>query len=68
MRRRIALCAAAHCLAATVLACALPAADDFPAPDQLPEVKDWPDPLVMQSGKPVTTRQQWFDARRPELK
>lgn len=27
-----------------------------------------PDPLVMRNGRPVTTQQQWFHDRRPELK
>lgn len=42
------------------LLCALPAKA---APDP-----SWPNPLVMLNGQRVTSRQQWFEQRRPELK
>jgi hypothetical protein len=41
---------------------------DFPAFDKLPARKDLPDPLVMLDGTQVTTKDQWFKERRPELK
>lgn len=41
---------------------------DFPAPATLPVKKELPDPLVMFNGKPVTTKEQWQNERRPELK
>src|SRR5262249_20105583 len=50
---------------------ALPAAAaraDFPPVSQLPSRPELPDPLVMLNGDRVTTKEQWFDKRRPELK
>src|SRR5208282_985850 len=44
------------------------AAPAFPPTAQLPPKPDPPDPLLLFNGKPVATRQQWFDQRRPELK
>jgi dienelactone hydrolase len=41
---------------------------DFPDVAQLPSHPELPDPLVMFNGERVTTRQQWVDQRRPELK
>ena len=41
---------------------------DFPDPAKLPAKAELPDPLVMFNGKPVTTKDQWFKERRPELK
>src|SRR5229473_1338174 len=41
---------------------------DFPEPDKLPPRAELPDPLVMLDGSRVTTKEQWFDKRRPELK
>jgi cephalosporin-C deacetylase-like acetyl esterase len=41
---------------------------DFPTTDKLPIKKELPDPLVMFNGKRVTTKEQWFNERRPELK
>jgi hypothetical protein len=47
----------------------LAAADDrFPPVSQLPSRMELPDPLVMMNGERVTTREQWFKKRRPELK
>ncbi len=40
----------------------------FPEPDQLPSHPELPDPLVMFNGERVTSKQQWVDQRRPELK
>jgi hypothetical protein len=51
--------------------CAAPAPagkDDLPEPDKLPVHKDMPDPLVMRNGQRVTSKDQWFKERRPELK
>jgi len=41
--------------------------DDFPPVDRLPLRPELVDPLVMFDGTPVTTREQWFQKRRPEL-
>ena len=41
---------------------------DFPDVAQLPSRPEIPDPLVMFNGERVTTREQWFQKRRPELK
>ena len=43
-------------------------AEKFPPVAALPVVKELPDPLVMFNGKKVTSREQWFNERRPELK
>jgi hypothetical protein len=40
----------------------------FPEPDMLPSHPELPDPLVMFNGEHVTSKQQWIDKRRPELK
>jgi hypothetical protein len=40
----------------------------FPDVSKLPAQADLPDPLVMLDGSRVTTKEQWFDKRRPELK
>jgi dienelactone hydrolase len=39
----------------------------FPAVEQLPSVKEFPDPLTNLAGKKVTTPEQWKRERRPEL-
>ena len=44
------------------------AAADFPAPKDLPSRPELPDPLVMFDGTKVTTKEQWVEKRRPELK
>jgi hypothetical protein len=41
---------------------------DFPEAAKLPARPELPDPLVMFSGQPVTTKEQWTKERRPELK
>jgi hypothetical protein len=43
-------------------------AGDFPPVEKLPSRPGLPDPLVMLDGTPVTTREQWFAKRRPEIK
>lgn len=40
----------------------------FPEPDKLPSHPELPDPLAMFNGERVTSKQQWIDKRRPELK
>jgi hypothetical protein len=54
-------------LAALALAAAAAGAD-FPAVSELPRRAEMPDPLVGLDGKRVTTAEQWFKQRRPELK
>src|SRR5262245_24033467 len=58
MSRRVLLSAAALVGAAAAQ----------PDPDQLPARRELPDPLVMFNGDKVTTKEQWADKRRPELK
>jgi hypothetical protein len=41
---------------------------DFPAPKDLPSRPELPDPLVMFDGTKVTSKEQWVEKRRPELK
>jgi hypothetical protein len=48
-------------------AATLPAAEKFPEPAQLSARMELPEALVMQNGKPVTSKRQWFRQRRPEL-
>jgi hypothetical protein len=43
-------------------------AADFPPPDKLPSKPELPDPTVMLDGTKVTTKEQWEQKRRPELK
>lgn len=43
-------------------------AADFPPPEKLPPRPELPDPTVMLDGTRVTTREQWEQKRRPELK
>jgi hypothetical protein len=40
----------------------------FPEPDKLPSYPELPDPLKLFNGDRITSKQQWFDKRRPELK
>lgn len=53
--------AAAACLAAA------PPTAQFPPVAALPSQPELPDPLRMLDGRRVTTREQWFIERRPEL-
>jgi hypothetical protein len=43
-------------------------AAEFPPVSELPVNPELPDPLVMFDGSPVTTKDQWEQKRRPELK
>jgi hypothetical protein len=43
-------------------------AQSFPDVAELPSQPGLPDPLIMFNGERVTTRQQWVEKRRPELK
>ncbi|HYV28404.1 MAG TPA: acetylxylan esterase [Candidatus Eisenbacteria bacterium] len=52
----------------SVLAANLLAADTWPEVSQLPLRLGPPDPLVMFNGQPVTSKKQWVNQRRPELK
>ena len=44
------------------------AAAEFPEVADLPSRPELPDPLVLFSGQPVTSPEQWNSQRRPELK
>jgi hypothetical protein len=44
------------------------AAQNLPELSQLPSQPDLPDPLVMFNGQRVTSKEQWIEQRRPELK
>jgi hypothetical protein len=65
MRLRFAIVFLAFC-ALSLLAVA--DVQSLPKPEELPVVKELPDPLVCMDGTRVTTRQQWEKQRRPELK
>lgn len=41
---------------------------DFPPPDKLPQVAEFPDVLTMRDGTKITTKKDWEEKRRPELK
>jgi len=51
-------------LCLTTLVCAA----DYPTVDALPPSKTAPDPLVMFDGTKVTSKEQWQQKRRPELR
>ncbi len=55
------------CSALAVMTTTLAAAD-FPAPDALPATPALPDPLVMQDGTKVATKEDWLLKRAPELR
>lgn len=56
-------------LTACLAACAvLPAPQQLPEPEDLPVRKDPPDLLTLLDGRKVTSKEQWFQERRPELK
>lgn len=42
--------------------------DELPEVSKLPANPNLPDPLVMMDGTKVTTKEQWVEKRRPELK
>ncbi len=41
--------------------------ETFPEPDKLPSQASLPDPLIRLNGQKVTTPEEWFQKRRPEL-
>src|SRR3954469_15140453 len=41
---------------------------NFPPAESLPPRSGLPDPLVMRDGKPLGSKAEWFNERRPELK
>lgn len=43
-------------------------AADFPAPNALPSVAEFPDVLVTRDGTEIRTKKDWEEKRRPELK
>ena len=43
-------------------------AAEFPAPKDLPQRPELPDPLVMLDGTKVESKEHWVEKRRPELK
>ena len=45
---------------------AIPA--DYPPPDKLPSVAEFPDVLTMRDGTKATTTKDWEEKRRPDLK
>ena len=51
-----------------LLPAAVASGADFPPVGKLPVNPELPDPLVMLDGRRVTTKQQWEQQRRPELK
>lgn len=48
--------------------CMASARAEFPKAEDLPAQAAWPDMLVMFNGERVTTKEQWVQKRRPELK
>src|SRR5437764_2816478 len=54
--------------AATLSLLAAAGRADFPPVSELPSRPELPDPLVMFNGERVTSKEQWFNKRRPELK
>jgi len=61
--KRVLFVAAAACQLATGRA-----APVFPDASNLPSNPNPPDPLTMMNGQKVTSREQWLQERRPELK
>src|SRR5262245_22289502 len=41
--------------------------DGWPSVDHLPVQRGLPDPLIMLDGRKVTSREMWFQERKPEL-
>jgi dienelactone hydrolase len=60
--------AVALCVIFPVAGAAPSTQTSFPEPSALPSQAALPDPLVMLDGRRVTSRDQWFKERRPELK
>jgi len=48
--------------------CAVVVSADYPSIDQLPPHPELPDPLIMLDGRRVTSKDDWMNKRRPELK
>ncbi|MEY2409266.1 MAG: (4-O-methyl)-D-glucuronate---lignin esterase [Verrucomicrobiota bacterium] len=66
---KLPVAAAAVLLACLFCGCASRVArTEFPEASTLPANPAFPDPLVMQDGRRVTSREQWVQERRPELK
>jgi hypothetical protein len=55
-------------LAVGVLLLAMAGRPEFPEPSKLPSQPDLADPLTCFDGSKVTTKEQWVEKRRPELK
>jgi dienelactone hydrolase len=66
--QEIAVMRALEALCLVILVTGMLTAADFPAPEKLPAQPGFPDPLVMLNGDKVTTKAEWNDKRRPELK
>ncbi|MDB6030300.1 MAG: hypothetical protein JWM16_638 [Verrucomicrobiales bacterium] len=64
MKQRLQLCGV---VGVCLLSLSANAANKFPEAAQLPAKAELPDPLVLQNGKPVTSKRDWFGKRRPEL-
>src|SRR6266404_2401821 len=52
----------------TMLGMALMVHAELPEVSRLPSQPDLPDPLVMFNGERITSKEQWVNQRRPELK
>lgn len=65
---RCSMILASALAASSLAAISLAAAADFPPLEKLPARPELPDPLVMQSGAKVATKEQWEKERKPELK
>ena len=44
------------------------AADHLPPPEELPPLREIPNPLHLRDGLPITTQGAWMERRKPELK
>jgi len=55
------------CILGFALQTMLAVENSLPAFEQLPSRVQWPDPLSMLDGKPVSSREEWTTHRRPEL-
>jgi hypothetical protein len=55
------------CLATLAMNLRSHAAPAFPESEKLAPQAGLPEALVLQNGKPVTTKKDWFNKRRPEL-
>ena len=61
-----------RCLACSLVYVAVPLVtagdENLPSIEKLPAQTELPDPLVFFDGRPVQTKQEWENERRPELK